>query len=69
VVPPSAVSKNDEGAAVYVVSGEDATRTPVTLGLETPDAVEVVTGVKEGQKVLVSGIHGLGERAKMAAKP
>jgi len=69
VVPPSAVSKTDEGAAVYVVSGEDATRTPVTLGLETPEAVEVVSGVKEGQKVLVSGIHGLGERAKMAAKP
>jgi membrane fusion protein (multidrug efflux system) len=69
VVPPSAVSKTDEGAAVYVVSGEDATRTPVTLGLETPEAVEVVSGVKEGQKVLVSGIHGLGERAKMAGKP
>jgi len=69
VVPPSAVSKTDEGAAVYVVSGEDATRTPVTLGLETPEAVELVFGVKEGQKVLVSGIHGLGERAKMAARP
>ena len=69
VVPPSAVSKTDEGTAVYVVSGEDATRTPVKLGLETPEAVELVSGVKEGQKVLVSGIHGLGERAKLAAKP
>jgi len=69
VVPPSAVSKSDEGAAVYVVSGADATRTPVTLGLETPEAVEVLSGVKEGQQVLTSAIHGLGERAKLGAKP
>ncbi len=69
VVPPSAVSKTDEGTAVYVVSGEEARRTPVKIGLETPEAVELLSGVKEGQKVLVSSIHGLGERAKLAAKP
>ena len=69
VVPPSAVSKGDEGAAVYVVSGEEAVRTPVKIGLETPEAVELLSGVKEGQRVLTSGIHGLGERAKLAAKP
>ncbi len=69
VVPPSAVSKTDEGTAVYVVSGEEATRTPVTIGLETPEAVEVLSGVREGQKILSSAIHGLGERAKLAAKP
>ena len=69
VVPPSAVSKGEEGAAVYVVSGDEAARTKVTLGLETPEAVEVLSGVKEGQKVLTSAIHGLGERAKLGAKP
>jgi hypothetical protein len=41
----------------------------VKIGLETPEAVEVLSGVKEGQKVLTSAIHGLGERAKLAAKP
>ena len=69
VVPPSAVSKTENGTAVYVVSGEQATRTRVEVGLETPEAVEIVSGVKEGQKVLTSGVHGLGERAKLAAKP
>jgi RND family efflux transporter MFP subunit len=69
VVPPSSVSKTEEGTTVYVVSGEEATRTPVKIGLETPEAVEVLSGVKEGQKVLTSAIHGLGERAKLAAKP
>jgi len=68
-VPPSAVSKGEEGAAVYVVSGDEARRTPVKIGLETPEAVEVLSGVQQGQKVLTSAIHGLGERAKLAAKP
>jgi RND family efflux transporter MFP subunit len=69
VVPPSAVSKTDEGTAVYVVSGAEAARTPVKIGLETPEAVEVLSGVREGQKVLTSAIHGLGARAKLAANP
>ncbi len=65
-VPPSAVAKSDEGAAVYVVTGALATRTKVTLGLETSDAVEILGGVTEGQRVLTSAVHGLGERARLA---
>jgi RND family efflux transporter MFP subunit len=69
VVPSSAVSKGEEGTAVYVVAGDEAVRTPVTTGLETPEAVEVLSGLKEGQRVLTSAIHGLGERAKLGVKP
>ncbi len=69
VVPPSAVSKSEKGASVYVVAGDEAKRTPVKTGLETPEAVEVLSGVQQGQKVLTSAVHGLGERAKLAAKP
>jgi RND family efflux transporter MFP subunit len=65
-VPPTAVAKSDEGAAVYVVAGDVATRTKVKLGLETTDAVEILDGVKDGQKVLTSAVHGLGERARLA---
>ena len=65
-VPPSAVSKGEEEAAVYVVDKETATRTKVTLGLETTEAVEILSGLKEGQKILTSAIHGLGERARLA---
>ena len=65
-VPPSAVSKGEDDVAVYVVDKDTATRTKVKLGLETPEAVEIISGVKEGQKVLVSAIHGLGERARLA---
>ena len=64
--PPSAISKNEQGeAAVYVVSGDVAQRTPVKVGLETPEAVELLSGVSEGQSILTSAVHGLGEKAKL----
>jgi len=65
-VPPSAIAKNESGeAAVYVVSNGVAQRTPVKVGLETPGAVELLSGVSEGQTVLTSAVHGLGERARL----
>ena len=64
-VPPSAVAKGEDDSAVYVISGDVATRTKVTLGFETSDAVEILSGVTEGQRVLTSAVHGLGERARL----
>jgi len=64
-VPPSAIVKNDEGAAVYVLSGDTAQRTAVKVGLEQPTAVEILSGVKEGDTVLTSSVYGLGEKAKV----
>jgi RND family efflux transporter MFP subunit len=65
-VPPSAIAKNEEGqAAVYVVTKDTAQRTVVTIGLETPDAVEILSGVSDGQAVLISGVHGLGDKARL----
>ena len=66
VVPVSALVRNEEGAALYVVNGDIAERTSVTVGLEQPDAVEILSGVTEGQTVLTSAVHGLGEKAKLA---
>ena len=66
-VPPGAVAKGEEDAAVYVLNGDMATRTKVKLGLETSAAVEITDGVKEGQKILTSSVHGLGERARLAS--
>jgi RND family efflux transporter MFP subunit len=65
VVPASAVARDQASTAVYVLNGDIAERKPVTLGIETPDAVEVLSGVNEGQTVLTSNIHGLGEKAKL----
>jgi RND family efflux transporter MFP subunit len=66
VVPPSAVVRDENGAAaVYVVKGDVAERTAVTLGIETPDWAEVASGVSEGQTILVSAVHGLGDKVRL----
>jgi len=58
--------RDEEGAAaVYIVNDDTAERTPVTAGLEKPDGVEILSGVTEGQTVLTSAVHGLGEKAKL----
>jgi RND family efflux transporter MFP subunit len=65
-VPPSAIARNEAGeAAVYVVTNGLAQRTRVDVGLETPDAVELLSGVAEGQSVLTSAVHGLGQKARL----
>jgi RND family efflux transporter MFP subunit len=65
-VPPAAIARNEEGEpAVYVVTNGIAQRVPVKTALETADAVEITSGVSDGQSILVSGVHGLGEKAKL----
>lgn len=69
VVPTTALVRDDSGAAVYVVNGTTATRTTVTTGLEQEGRTEVLTGVTEGQRILVSGVHGLGPAVTLAGAP
>lgn len=66
VVPASALVRDDDGAAVYVVNGDAATRTAVTTGLEQDGVVELVSGVTGQQRVLSSGVHGLGDSVRLA---
>jgi RND family efflux transporter MFP subunit len=66
VVPPSAVVRDESGeAALYVVTGETAERTVVTIGIETLEVAEVIKGVSEGQTVLTSAVHGLGDKVRL----
>ncbi|MFN7918280.1 MAG: efflux RND transporter periplasmic adaptor subunit [Vicinamibacterales bacterium] len=67
VVPLAALARDAEGAAVYVVRGDVATRTEVGTGLEQGGEVEIVKGLEEGARVLASGVHGLGESVRLAA--
>lgn len=66
VVPATALVRDDDGAAVYVVTGETAVRTAVTTGLEQDGVVEIVSGVTDRQRVLSSSVHGLGESVRLA---
>ena len=66
-IPPASIYRGEDGAArVFVVQGETANVAPVTLGLETPDRVEVLSGVKEGDTIILTGGYGLSDKAKVA---
>jgi len=60
-IPKAALSLESLGDTVYVVKGEVAARRPVKLGYEEADKVEVVTGLSEGDRVIVVGQDGLSE--------
>lgn len=66
VVPIAALVRDERGAAVYVVRGDQVQRTAVKVGLETADGIEILSGLDDGQSVLTSGVYGLGEKAKLA---
>jgi multidrug efflux pump subunit AcrA (membrane-fusion protein) len=57
VVPHAALGGDANGVWVFRVEGGRARRTPVTLGLEDGDAVEVLTGLKEGDQVVVGAVQ------------
>jgi RND family efflux transporter MFP subunit len=66
VVPTGAIAREGDETAVYVLSGDTATKTAVKIGIETQEFTEIQSGVTEGQSVLISNVHGLGEKAKIA---
>jgi RND family efflux transporter MFP subunit len=70
VVPPQAIYRDQQGRPhVYRVEGENAVSVPVTLGIETPERYEILSGVKEGDAIVWTGGYGLGEKTKIKVKP
>jgi membrane fusion protein, multidrug efflux system len=69
VVPPQAVYRDQRGRPrVYRVEGDSATAIPVEMGIETQDRVELLSGAKEGDTIILSGGFGLPEQAKVKVK-
>jgi HlyD family secretion protein len=56
------------GPALYVVRNGIAIRTPITLGAEQSGRVEVLTGLKGGEQVIVNGLGGLADGLKVSVK-
>lgn len=61
VIPKSALSLESIGDTVFVAEGDHASRREVTLGFEEDDAVEVVSGLREGELIVVIGQDGLSD--------
>lgn len=61
VIPKAALSLESLGDTVYTVNGELAARRPVELGYQEAEIVEVLSGLAEGDRVIVVGQDGLSE--------
>ena len=69
VVPKQAIYPDQAGEPhVYKVTGDEAEQVAVQLGIQTRDKAEIVSGVGEGDTVILSGGYGLPERAKVRVK-
>jgi RND family efflux transporter MFP subunit len=69
VVPASAVtleaSNASEGTVMVVDDQNVAHETKVTIGIRTPDKVEIVAGLKGGETVVVEGNYALADGTKV----
>jgi HlyD family secretion protein len=67
VVPPAALlNVNGDKAQVMVVDGQSfAHSRDVTVGIQTPDEAQIVSGLKAGEQVIAQGAYGLPEQTKV----
>ena len=65
LVPKAAVVREAEETAVFIANGDKAERKVVTLGAEDGEHVEIKSGIKAGDQVIVKGQAGLPDGAKI----
>ena len=67
VIPTSSVLTASDGATTVMLAGSDgvAHQQAVKLGIRNGDDVQVLEGVKEGDKVVSSGAYGLPDKTKI----
>jgi RND family efflux transporter MFP subunit len=65
IVPAAALVREGEETSVFVATGDKAQRRPVKIGLADGSDIEVVSGVKAGEMVIVEGQAGLPDGAKI----
>jgi HlyD family secretion protein len=55
MLPRGSFVENEGGRAAYVMDGSVAVRRPIQLGATSVSAVEIVSGLKVGDKVVIAG--------------
>ena len=68
VVPRAAIQRDCEKRFVWKADDGRARRREVTVGLVAPNEVEVVSGLTEGETVLLPGAVALSEGLRVAAR-
>lgn len=69
MIPEQAIWPSGEQKMVYLVVDGTAKLVPVTLGARQPGLVEVISGLKAGDEIVVAGQLKLFDGAKVVAKP
>lgn len=70
IVPRQAIYPDETGEPrVYKVSAGEAEAVAVKLGIQTKDTAEILSGVQQGDTIILSGGYGLPEKAKVHVKP
>jgi RND family efflux transporter MFP subunit len=65
IVPKAAVRSADGKSVVFVLNEDRVERRAIRVGLETGDQVEVLSGVRAGERVVVDGPPTLKDRDKV----
>jgi len=65
-VPVETVLSEDDETFVMVAAGDKAQKRKVGVGLKTPKLVEITSGLKAGDQVIVKGQQGLPDGASIA---
>ncbi|MDD3393762.1 MAG: efflux RND transporter periplasmic adaptor subunit [Anaerotignum sp.] len=66
VLPRSAVLTKDDETYIYVVEGDTAKKTPVTIGIDTGETVQITSDLPEGTQVVTRGQTYLSDGEKVA---
>jgi hypothetical protein len=64
-LPPAAVVKKDGKSVVFLVKGDRVAETPVTLGGQVGDLVEVISGVKPGERIAIKPLEKLHDQSRV----
>ncbi len=59
LVPRIALTESETGSTIYVVAGDEARRRSVETGYGWGDELEILSGIAEGDKVVIVGQKGL----------
>ena len=65
VIPKNVIISNQRGKSVFVVQQGTAEQKQVTLGYESKDMVEVTSGLKVNERLVVKGFETLRNRSKV----
>jgi RND family efflux transporter MFP subunit len=69
VIPVQALYHDEQNhPVVYRLDAQNATATPVKIGVVAPEKVEILDGVKAGDAIVLTGGYGLGDKVRVQIK-